>query len=149
MKQQTAPLLLCSLLSRHTRFELRMTLESMLITLPDGMWQRLQRRWRLARLARSGPRGRAEASLHSQTPSSAAVLLNQASVTAELGESTVRQEESPTHPWRNPLLKLKRTKSLDNNTGRNPLQAVALISTGNEPHFSSWSRFATTAVQPV
>jgi transposase len=70
--------------------------------------------------ARSGPRGGTEASVHSQTPSSAVVLLTQAS-TAELGESTVRQEEqssalrqpASTHPWRKPLLKPKRTKSLN------------------------------------
>jgi transposase len=69
---------------------------------------------------RSGPRRQTKASAHSQTPSSAVVLLNQAS-TAELGESTVRQEEqwtaprrpASTHPWRKPLLKPKRTKSLN------------------------------------
>jgi transposase len=69
---------------------------------------------------RSGPRGGTEASVHSQTPSSAVVLLTQAS-TAELGESTGRSAEqstaprrpASTHPWRKPVVKPKRTKSLD------------------------------------
>jgi hypothetical protein len=70
--------------------------------------------------ARKGRRGRAEASLGSQTPSSAVVLLNPAS-TAELGESTgPAADQSPapgrpasTHPWRKPLLQSKRTNSLN------------------------------------
>lgn len=70
--------------------------------------------------ARGGARGGSEASMPSQTPSSAVVLLNQAS-TAELGESTgcsADQSTAPgrpasTHPWRKPLLKPKRTKSLN------------------------------------
>jgi hypothetical protein len=78
---------------------------------------------------RSGPRGGTEASVHSQTPSSAVVLLTQAS-TAELGESTVRQAEqsivprrpASTHPWRKPVVKPQRTKSLDNNTAIRPDQ---------------------------
>ncbi len=69
---------------------------------------------------RSGPRGGTEGSTDSQTPSSAVVLLNQAS-TAELGESRACQADqpttvrhpSPTHPWRKPVMKPKRTKSLD------------------------------------
>ena len=69
---------------------------------------------------RSGPRGGTEVSTASQTPSSAVVLLNQAS-TAELGESgacQVDQSSAPrqpaaTHPWRKPWVKHKRTKSLD------------------------------------
>jgi hypothetical protein len=70
--------------------------------------------------ARSGPRGGNEASERSPTPSSAVVLLNQAS-TAELGESDVCPGDQPTaarrpaatHPWRKPVMKPKRTKSLD------------------------------------
>jgi hypothetical protein len=71
---------------------------------------------------RSGPRGGKGVSMGSQTPSSAVLLLDQAT-TAELGESDachVAQSSAPrrpasTHPWRKPLLKPKRTKSLDNN----------------------------------
>jgi transposase len=75
---------------------------------------------------RSGPRGGTEASLRSQTPSSAVVLLTQAS-TPELGESEVCQTGQSTaagrpavtpprrKPWRTP----KRTKSQDNNRGPN------------------------------
>ena len=70
--------------------------------------------------ARPGRRGRAEAAVGSQTPSSAVVLLNQAS-TAELGESTgpaaeqsaVPRRPASMHPWRKPLLKSKRTNSLN------------------------------------
>jgi hypothetical protein len=70
--------------------------------------------------ARNGRRGGAQRPPSSQTPSSAVVLLNQAS-TAELGESTGRpadQATAPrrpasTHPWRKPLVKSKRTKSLN------------------------------------
>jgi hypothetical protein len=69
---------------------------------------------------RSGPRGGTEVSACSQTPSSAVVLLNQAS-TAELGESTGHQAEqstgprrpASTHPWRKPVVQPNRTKSLD------------------------------------
>ena len=69
---------------------------------------------------RSGPRGGTEGSTASQTPSSAVVLLTQAS-TAELGESGTCQADQPTtvrhpsstHPWRKPVVKPKRTKSLD------------------------------------
>jgi transposase len=69
---------------------------------------------------RSGPRGGTDVSLDIQTPSSAVVLLNQAS-TAELGESgpcQVDQSAAPrrpaaTHPWRKPWVKPKRTQSLD------------------------------------
>ena len=70
--------------------------------------------------ARQGRRGGAQHSPSSQTPSSAVVLLHQAS-TAELGESTgcsADQSAAPgrpasTHPWRKPLLKPKRTNSLN------------------------------------
>jgi hypothetical protein len=69
---------------------------------------------------RSGPRGGTEVSTASQTPSSAVVLLTQAS-TAELGESgachvdqsTASGRPAATHPWRKPWVKPKRTKSLD------------------------------------
>ncbi len=69
---------------------------------------------------RSGPRGRTDVSTTSQTPSSAVVLLTQAS-TAELGESgacqvdpsTASGRPAATHPWRKPFVKPKRTKSLD------------------------------------
>ena len=69
---------------------------------------------------RSGPRGGTEVSGCSQTPSSAVVLLNQAS-TAELGvseaspgdQSSAPRRPASTHPWRKPLVKPKRTKSLD------------------------------------
>ncbi len=69
---------------------------------------------------RSGPRGGTDVSMASQTPSSAVVLLNQAS-TAELGESGACQADqssaprrpAATHPWRKPWVKPKRTKSLD------------------------------------
>jgi hypothetical protein len=70
--------------------------------------------------ARKGRRGRAEAAVGSQTPSSAVVLPDEAS-TAELGESDARPGGQPaatrqpalTHPWRKPLLTSKRTKSLN------------------------------------
>jgi transposase len=69
---------------------------------------------------RSGPRGGTEVPVCSQTPSSAVVLLNQASTTelGESGTSHVDQSSGPrrpaaTHPWRKPLVKPKRTKSLD------------------------------------
>ena len=70
--------------------------------------------------ARTGRRGGAQRPPSSQTPSSAVVLLNQAS-TAELGESTgcsAEQSTAPrrpasTHPWCKPLLKPKRTDSLN------------------------------------
>ena len=69
---------------------------------------------------RSGSRGRTDVSTTSQTPSSAVVLLNQAS-TAELGESRACQVDhstasgrpAATHPWRKPFVKPIRTKSLD------------------------------------
>ena len=69
---------------------------------------------------RSGPRGGIDVSLDTQTPSSAVVLLNQAS-TAELGESevshvnqsAVTNRPAATHPWRKPWIQSKRTKSLD------------------------------------
>src|SRR5205823_5368655 len=69
---------------------------------------------------RSGPRGGTDALMDSQTPSSAVVLLTQAS-TAELGESEACQTDqsaasgrpAATHPWRKPWLKPKRTQSLD------------------------------------
>jgi hypothetical protein len=69
---------------------------------------------------RSGPRGGTDVSLDTQTPSSAVVLLTQAS-TAELGESEVCQTEhlavagkpAATHPWRKPWVKPQRTESLD------------------------------------
>jgi hypothetical protein len=56
-------------------------------------------------------------------PKLSLLLLTQAS-TAELGESTGRPADQPpaprrpasTHPWRKPLVKSKRTKSLDINT---------------------------------
>ncbi|HEY6285432.1 MAG TPA: ISNCY family transposase [Ktedonobacteraceae bacterium] len=68
---------------------------------------------------RSGPRGGPDVSMVSQTPSSAVVLLTQAS-TAELGESgacQLDQSSAPrrpaaTHPWRKPWVKPKRTQSL-------------------------------------
>jgi transposase len=66
--------------------------------------------------ARAGP----AVSVATQTPSSAVVLLSQAS-TAELGESEAGQPAPPsaawkppaTHPWRRPWEKAKRTESLD------------------------------------
>ena len=69
---------------------------------------------------RSGPRGGIDVSLDTQTPSSAVVLLTQAS-TAELGASEVSQVNQSavtnrplaTHPWRKPWIQPKRTKSLD------------------------------------
>jgi hypothetical protein len=69
---------------------------------------------------RSGPRGGTEAWVYSHTPSSAVVLLTQAT-TAELGVSRACQVDqptpvhhpSPTHPWRKQGVKPKRTKSLD------------------------------------
>jgi hypothetical protein len=69
---------------------------------------------------RSGPRGGTDVSLDAQTPSSAVVLLNQAS-TAELGESeashvnqlAVTDRPAATHPWRKPWIQPQRTKSLD------------------------------------
>jgi transposase len=69
---------------------------------------------------RGGARGGTDVSVHSQTPSSAVVLLTQAS-TAELGESEVCQTDhsavagkpAVTHPWRKPWVKHKRTFSLD------------------------------------
>ena len=69
---------------------------------------------------RGGARGGTDVPVHSQTPSSAVVLLNQAS-TAELGESEVCQTDQSavagkpavTHPWRKPWVKHKRTFSLD------------------------------------
>jgi hypothetical protein len=72
---------------------------------------------------RGGARGGTDVSMASPTPSSAVVLLKQAS-TAELGESEacqVDQSSAPrrpaaTHPWRKPWVKPKRTKSLDNNS---------------------------------
>jgi transposase len=70
--------------------------------------------------ARSGLRGAVQRPPRSQTPSSAVVLLTQAS-TAELGESAARPAEqstapwrpASTHPWRKPLIKSNRTKSLN------------------------------------
>jgi hypothetical protein len=69
---------------------------------------------------RSGPRGGTDVRLDSQTPSSAVVLLTQASK-AELGESEVCQTDhatvtgkpAVTHPWRRPWVKTERTESLD------------------------------------
>ena len=65
---------------------------------------------------RSGSRGGTDVSMASQTPSSAVVLLNQAS-TAELGEagacqmdqSAAPRRPAATHPWRKPWVKPKRT----------------------------------------
>ncbi len=98
-------------------------------TLPDTASQRPRRRWRLPRCELAQDLGGNRASVHSQTPSSAVALLTQAS-TAELGESTGHQAEqstgprrpASTHPWRKPLLKPKRTKSLDNNTVSYPMR---------------------------
>jgi transposase len=62
--------------------------------------------------ARQGSRG-GNSVAGSQTPSSAVVLLNQAT-TAELGESpTAARRPAPTHVWRKPFLTPKRTKSLN------------------------------------
>jgi transposase len=69
---------------------------------------------------RGGSRGGADVSMDSQTPSSAVVLLTQAS-TAELGEpgawqpdqSSATWKPPATHPWRKSWSKLERTKSLD------------------------------------
>ena len=70
--------------------------------------------------ARKGRRGAAQSPPSSPPPSSAVVLLTPAS-TAELGEATARSAKpstapgppASTHPWRKPLLKPKRTNSLN------------------------------------
>ena len=86
---------------------------------------------------RAGPRGGPDVSMHSQTPSSAVVLLNPAS-TAELGESgacKVDQSSAPrrptaSHPWRKPWVKPKRTQSLDNNS----CSSLSAVRSPSHPH---------------
>jgi hypothetical protein len=83
---------------------------------------------------RSGARGGTDMVRDTQTPSSAVVLLTQAS-TAELGESEVCQADqsavtgkpSAPHPWRKPWGKPQRTESLDNNNTSQYLLASCVI----------------------